>query len=109
MARAGKVGACAVTGAGETAEAGGSGGGEERPAPRFTAIIPTYQRRELAVAAVEALAQQRCAFPFEVIVVVDGSTDGTAAALRNLEIPFPLRILEQPNRGAASARNRGAS
>jgi glycosyltransferase involved in cell wall biosynthesis len=41
----------------------------------------------------------------EVIVVNDGSTDGTASALQ----PFRDRILyvEQPNRGLAAARNRG--
>jgi peptidoglycan/xylan/chitin deacetylase (PgdA/CDA1 family)/GT2 family glycosyltransferase len=76
---------------------------------RFSVIIPTYQRRDLAVAAVRALERQDGAPPFEVRVVVDGSTDGTAAALRDLQPPFPLAVLEQPNRGAASARNQGAA
>jgi len=41
--------------------------------------------------------------------VVDGSTDGTAAALRAIKTPFPFAIVEQVNGGAAEARNRGAS
>jgi peptidoglycan/xylan/chitin deacetylase (PgdA/CDA1 family) len=46
---------------------------------------------------------------FEVIVAVDGSTDGTAEALRRLRVPFALTVLEQSNRGGAEARNLGAS
>jgi peptidoglycan/xylan/chitin deacetylase (PgdA/CDA1 family)/glycosyltransferase involved in cell wall biosynthesis len=46
---------------------------------------------------------------FEVIVAVDGSTDGTADALRDLRVSFPLTVLEQTNRGSAEARNFGAA
>ena len=74
---------------------------------RISVIIPSYQRRELAVAAVQALAGQEFAGNFEVIVVVDGSSDGTAAALRELAMPFPLRVLEQRNHGSGAARNAG--
>lgn len=47
--------------------------------------------------------------PVELIVVVDGSSDGTAAALSGIDCPFPFRIVEQANAGAATARNRGAA
>lgn len=46
---------------------------------------------------------------FEVVVVVDGDDGETAAALRALELPFPLRVLEQRHQGAAAARNAGAA
>ncbi len=46
---------------------------------------------------------------FEVVVVVDGSTDGTADALRTMATSFPLIVIEQPNQGRAAACNAGAS
>ena len=76
---------------------------------RFSVIIPTYQRRGLAVDSVSALANQRFHSGFEVIVVVDGSTDGSAEALRELKLPFSYAVLEQPNSGASVARNHGAA
>ncbi|HET7129084.1 MAG TPA: glycosyltransferase [Gaiellaceae bacterium] len=71
-------------------------------------VIPTHERREVVTTSVRRLADQEDAPPFEVIVVVDGSTDGSAESLRGLALPFQLTVLEQPNRGAASARNAGA-
>jgi glycosyltransferase involved in cell wall biosynthesis/peptidoglycan/xylan/chitin deacetylase (PgdA/CDA1 family) len=82
----------------------------EQPAgtpPRFSVVIPTYRRRERVVRNVEALANQTWK-DFEAIVVDDGSDDGSAAALRALATPFPLAVIEQPNQGAAQARNVGA-
>jgi peptidoglycan/xylan/chitin deacetylase (PgdA/CDA1 family)/GT2 family glycosyltransferase len=76
--------------------------------PRFSVVIPTYQRRDIVVRTVEALERQTFR-DFEVVVVVDGSTDGTAAALRELPTSFPLTVLEQDNLGQAAARNLGAS
>ena len=74
---------------------------------RFTVVIPTHERRDTVVRTVEALARQT-RDDFEVAVVVDGSSDGSAAALRALRTPFPLTVIEQPNRGAGAARNAGA-
>ncbi len=75
---------------------------------RFSVVIPTYQRRDVVVESVRALARQTFEGGFEVVVVVDGSTDGSAEALRSLRTPFPLTVLEHPNRGLAATRNRGA-
>lgn len=74
---------------------------------RFSVVIPTYRRRERVLKHVAALAEQTFD-DFEVVVVDDGSGDGTADALRALETPFPLTIVEQGNQGAAQARNVGA-
>jgi glycosyltransferase involved in cell wall biosynthesis/peptidoglycan/xylan/chitin deacetylase (PgdA/CDA1 family) len=77
--------------------------------PSFSIVIPTYQRRDVVRRSVLALAEVCYPGGVEFIVVVDGSTDGTAAALRAIELPFPLIVVEQPNCGASSARNRGAA
>src|SRR4051812_1096040 len=47
--------------------------------------------------------------PLEIIVVVDGSSDGTEAALSLIACPFPRKLIVQPNLGLAAARNRGAA
>jgi glycosyltransferase involved in cell wall biosynthesis/peptidoglycan/xylan/chitin deacetylase (PgdA/CDA1 family) len=71
--------------------------------------VPTYQRRAVVCDVVRALVGIEYAGAVEIIVVVDGSTDGTAAALAELKCPWPLRVIEQGNGGASSARNRGAA
>src|SRR5690349_18438777 len=83
--------------------------GETAHRCRVSVIVPTYERRDLAVEAVRSLAVQEFDAPFEVIVVVDGSRDGTAEALNQTIWPFPLRVIEQANQGASRARNRGAA
>lgn len=80
--------------------------------PRYSVIIPTYNRSELAQRAVRSVLTQ-VDFPadeLEVVVVDDGSEDGTAEALR---AAFPgeprLRVLRQPNAGECPARNAGVA
>ena len=75
---------------------------------KFSIVIPTHQRRELVSRNVGALEGQT-ERDFEAIVVVDGSTDGTARSLRQLDLPFPLTVVEQANLGAGAARNAGAA
>jgi glycosyltransferase involved in cell wall biosynthesis/peptidoglycan/xylan/chitin deacetylase (PgdA/CDA1 family) len=75
---------------------------------KLSVVIPTFNRRDVVSASILALQRQRFSRPFEVIIVVDGSTDGTANRVRSLDISFPLLVLEQENRGLSVARNRGA-
>jgi len=82
---------------------------DDSRAPRFSVVIPTHGRREAVLAAVHALERLERGPSFEVVVVVDGSPDGTAEALGGLDPPFVLTVIEQPHRGSATARNRGAA
>jgi len=77
--------------------------------PSFSIVVPTYQRREVVSDVVRALNGMNYKGDFDIVVVVDGSTDGTATALRELQCSVPMRVIEQHNHGAAHARNRGAA
>jgi len=74
-------------------------------------VIPTYNRRAILEKCLRALEQQQLAAPidaYEVVVVDDGSTDGTAAWLRAEAALFPhVRLIEQDHGGPAAGRNRG--
>jgi peptidoglycan/xylan/chitin deacetylase (PgdA/CDA1 family)/GT2 family glycosyltransferase len=75
---------------------------------RLSVVIATHDRKDALAALLDALVRQDLApWEFEVIVVVDGSTDGTSTMLQAVRAPFALRWLEQPNAGQASARNAG--
>jgi glycosyltransferase involved in cell wall biosynthesis len=72
--------------------------------PEVSVIIPTYNRRAMLLEAVDSVLAQSFE-SFELIVVDDGSTDGTAEHLTRLE--KRIRIERIDHRGPAAARNRG--
>lgn len=74
---------------------------------RVSVVIPTCNRRDTLAAVLAALDAQVGAPDFEVVVVDDGSTDGTAGWLRGRRGARPLEVLTQENRGPAAARNAG--
>jgi glycosyltransferase involved in cell wall biosynthesis len=67
-------------------------------------ILPTYNRVEWLRQSIDSVLRQTHA-DLELIVVDDGSSDGTQAFVRTL--PGPVRYVRQPNAGDAAARNRG--
>ncbi len=67
-------------------------------------IIPSYNRVEWLPKAVESVLEQSLV-PTELIVVDDGSTDGTSELLAE---QFPtVRVIRQENLGVSAARNAG--
>lgn len=77
--------------------------------PSFSIVVPTFQRRDTVCDCVRALSEVAYDGDVELIAVIDGSTDGTEDALRAIALPFPVKIVAQPNAGLAAARNRGAA
>lgn len=76
---------------------------------QISVVIPTYNRRDSLLRTLNALAKQT--FPmeaFEVVVISDGATDGTAQAISELQMPYRLKFTEQKNSGPSVARNHGA-
>lgn len=67
-------------------------------------VIPTYDSAASVVAAVESALDQEPP-PARVVVVDDGSTDGTGAALAGYA--GRVEYVRQPNRGVSNARNAG--
>jgi glycosyltransferase involved in cell wall biosynthesis len=72
---------------------------------KVSVVIPVYNCERTIAAAVESALAQRFGGEFEVIVVNDGSTDGTRAALEKFG-PL-IRVIDQENAGVAAARNAG--
>ncbi len=68
-------------------------------------IIPAYNASATIGKALEALSRQNCFQPFEVIVVDDGSNDGTADIVCSFA---SVKYVCQDNAGPAAARNHGA-
>lgn len=71
--------------------------------PAASIIIPCFNRERFIAECVQSALQQ--GGQFEVIVVDDGSTDGSAEIVRSFE---RVRYVHQPNQGASAARNHGA-
>jgi len=70
---------------------------------RVSVIIPTYNRRRFLEKAIESVLQQEC--PHELIVVDDGSDDGTGQMISAMG--GGIRYFYQSNKGPAAARNYG--
>ncbi len=82
----------------------------KRVVSAVSVVVPTFNRRASLQRLLEGLAVQ--SYPvasFEVLVVDDGSTDGTHELLSDLALPYQLRIFHQEHQGPAAARNLGVA
>jgi glycosyltransferase involved in cell wall biosynthesis len=72
--------------------------------PLVSVVIPVFNGERFLREAVQSVLDQKYS-PIEIIIVDDGSTDGTATVARSLG--ETVRYLHQTNQGPAAARNRG--
>jgi glycosyltransferase involved in cell wall biosynthesis len=76
--------------------------------PRVSVIIPVRDRRKLLAEALDALTDQEAFDDFEVLVVDDGSRDGSAEEAAGRVIAGrPVRVIEGDGQGAVAARTIG--
>jgi glycosyltransferase involved in cell wall biosynthesis len=74
--------------------------------PRVSVVIPVFNRLTAVCRAIESVLAQTCQ-DFEIVVVDDASTDGTAAAVAAIADPRVTLIRHERNRGGGAARNTG--
>ncbi len=85
--------------------------------PVLSVVIPLYNRATTIRRAVMSAVQSAAILPagdwIEIVIVDDGSTDGSAEAARSVTGELPdnctLRVVKQNNGGPGAARNRGVS
>lgn len=77
----------------------------------FSVVIPTYNRKPILEKCLRALENQQLIAPiagYEVVVIDDGSTDGTVEWLKASTTEFPhVKLFLQEHLGPAAARNLG--
>lgn len=74
--------------------------------PEISVIVSCYNKRDMIGHCVESLIEQDMD-SFEVVVVDDGSTDGSLQALEGLGPYDVLKIITQDHRGISATKNRG--
>ena len=77
---------------------------------KLSVIVPTYNRERYVRSALRSLLRQRDGVDLDIVVVDDGSTDGTREIVQSLMRDAPeIRLFTQPNKGVSAARNLGLS
>lgn len=78
------------------------------PEPELTVLLASHDRRDVILDCLEAFARQLLPpGTLEIVVVDDGSRDGSPERIEALVPALPLKLVRQANAGAAAARNAG--
>ncbi|MDM8564881.1 glycosyltransferase family 2 protein [Candidatus Halobeggiatoa sp. HSG11] len=73
--------------------------------PNVSVIMPVYNVEQYVAVAIESVLTQSYS-DFELLIIIDGATDGSLAICQQFN-DARIRIIEQANRGLAGARNTG--
>ena len=86
--------------------------GDNEPVMRCSVVVPVYNGADILPRCLDALADQTVPLSdYEIVVVDDGSADGTATQVEKWQASHPLincGLVRQENTGPAAARNHGA-
>lgn len=74
--------------------------------PAVSVVLPTFNRASYLPDAIQSALNQTFE-DLEILIVDDGSTDGTREAIRELTNDKRVKYISQDNAGAAAARNKG--
>jgi glycosyltransferase involved in cell wall biosynthesis len=78
--------------------------------PELSIVVASHNRSDLLRACLLSLERQTAApESFEVVVMLDGCTDGSAEMLASLATGFTVSAVSQPQSGSSAARNAGAA
>ena len=84
---------------------------DEARRPELSLVVSTRDRGEQLAACLDAVAGIRTAHHWELVVVDNGSRDGTSELLRDFAraAPMPVTLVHEPRPGLARARNAGVA
>ena len=78
------------------------------PAPKFSVVIPLYNKEESIHKSIQSILKQTLQ-PQDIVVVDDGSTDNSASVVKEYMKTTPnLKLVSKENGGVSLARNIGA-
>ena len=77
---------------------------------KYSVIIPVYNCRHYLESCVESIFKQKVDSAYEIVLIDDGSTDGSSQLCDRLaEMNSCIRVIHQANQGVSAARNAGIS
>lgn len=74
--------------------------------PTISVVLPVYNGEKYLAEAIESILAQTFS-DFELIVINDGSTDGTLAILQNYQADSRIRLFSRENKGLVATLNEG--
>lgn len=74
--------------------------------PCVDVVVPVFNGRKTIAAALQSVLAQEGCLVCRIIVIDDGSTDGTASVIKGLSNPL-IELISTPNQGVSRARNLG--
>lgn len=76
----------------------------------LSVIVPVYNHKDMTIACINSLLQQKTTYRYELILVDDGSSDGIELFLDDISRKNKIiQLIRQKNSGIAGARNTGIS